>query len=426
MHPQSENDTLNIVSRDGKVAACAPQSKRRVYLFLQGHPSPFWKELFQELSKRGSSCLKVNLCLGDSVFWLGAPAVAYRGSLHDWPTWLRDYCAAMGVTDILYFADQQPYHRAAREVAKTLGITCWALEFGYLRPDWLTLEKDGMGPLSHFPRDPAKIREVANGIQRPDLKVRYSHGFLQEAANEVLFNLLSVFGRPFFPRYNSDKLLAPLLEYIGFLPLFVFAKNIQNKTRGLEHTLRNSPVSYNLVAMQMRFDYQVRTASGFSDLTEFVDKVLASFAEHAPADRQLVFKLHPLESGYHMWGLRILRMARKYGVEDRINIIRGGDLHQLLLRAEGVVLVNSTVGLHALRLGIPVCALGEAIYNVPGLIHDGGLDLFWTDPKQVDIALFEAFERALTTIQVKGSFFDIKGRKRAIAEIATRLEAVKP
>jgi capsular polysaccharide export protein len=95
------------------------------------------------------------------------------------------------------------------------------------------------------------------------------------------------------------------------------------------------------------------------------------------------------------------------------------------LRSEGVVLVNSTVGLHALRLGIPVCALGEAIYNVPGLIHDGGLDLFWTDPKQVDIALFEALERALTTIQVKGSFFDIKGRQRAIAEIATRLEAVK-
>lgn len=425
MNLESTTDELNIASDHGTVKAGAPQRKPRVYLFLQGHPSAFWRELFQELHKRGAACLKVNLCLGDSVYWLGAPSVPYRGSLHDWPIWLREYCSTMGVTDILYYADQQPYHRAARSVAHELGLTCWAVEFGYLRPDWLTLEKDGMGPLSHFPRDPAKIKELSQGLARPDLRPRYLHSFLQEAANEVSFNLLTMFGRPFFPQYQSDKLLSPLLEYIGWLPLFMFSKLISNQARKIEDTFRNSGAPYNLVALQMRYDYQVRAASRFSDLTEFVENVIRSFCEHAPQDRQLIFKIHPRESGYHMWGFKIRNLARKYGVEDRIKIIRGGDLHQLLLRSEGVVLVNSTVGVHALRLGIPVCALGEAIYDVSGLIYESGLDLFWTDPKQVDIALFEALERALTTIQVKGSFFDAAGRQHAIAEMATRLEAMR-
>jgi capsular polysaccharide export protein len=422
MYLESTTDELNIPSDHGTVNAGAPQRKQRVYLFLQGHPSTFWRELFQELRKRRAECLKVNLCLGDSVYWLGAPSVSYRGSLHDWPIWLREYCSRMGVTDILYYADQQPYHRAARSVAHELAISCWAVEFGYLRPDWLTFEKDGMGPLSHFPRDPARIQALSEGLARPDLRPRYLHSFLQEAANEVSFNLLTMFGRLFFPRYQSDKLLSPLLEYIGWLPLFIFSRFISNQAEKIEDTLRKSTAPYNLVALQMRHDYQVRAASSFFDLTEFVDDVIRSFSAHAPQDRQLILKIHPRESGYHMWGLKIKHIARKYGVKDRIKIIRGADLQQLLLGSEGVVLVNSTVGMHALRLGIPVCALGEAIYNVPGLIHDGDLDLFWTNPQQVDIALFEAFERALTTVQVKGSFFDAKGRHRAIAEIATRLE----
>jgi capsular polysaccharide export protein len=414
--------TVQGISR---MAAYESGRKERVYLFLQGHPSGLWKDQFNELSSRGALCLKINLCLADSIFWFGGPSLPYRGSLEDWPAWLEGYCRRMGVTDILYFSDQQPYHKAARAIAKPLGIACWAIEFGYLRPDWITLERDGMGPLSHFRRDPEHLFSVAAGTEKPDLVPRFQHPFAREAFGEVAFNLLMVFGRPFFPRYVSDKAFWPVLEYLGWLPVLAVSRRDKRRAEACERALSQSKASFNLVAMQMRGDYQVRAASPFTDLQDFVDEVLRSFSAHAPRDRQIVFKLHPLESGYHNWSWRIHHLARKYGVSDRVIVIRGGDLHRLLQASRGVVLVNSTVGLHALRLGVPTCALGEALYGIAGLCHQGGIDTFWTAPEPVDRRLYDAFERALTGIQVKGSFFNPEGRRRAVSEIADRLEAAQ-
>lgn len=408
-----------------RMAASESGRKERVYLFLQGHPSGLWKKQYKELSRRGALCLKINLCLADSVFWLGSPSVSYRGRLEDWPAWLADYCRLMGVTDILYFSDQQPYHKAAREIATPLGIACWAIEFGYLRPDWITLEQDGMGPLSHFRRDREHLFSVAARIAKPDLVPRYQHPFVQEAFEEVAFNLLMVFGRPFFPRYVSDKAFWPVLEYLGWLPVLAVSRRDRRRAEACEKALSLSKASFNLVAMQMRGDYQVRAASPYADLQDFVDEVLRSFGAHAPHDRQIVFKLHPLESGYHTWTWRIHRLARKHGVADRVTVIRGGDLHRLLKASSGVVLVNSTVGLHALRLGVPTCALGEALYGIAGLCHQAGIDTFWTAPEPVDLGLYDAFERALTGIQIKGSFFNRDGQNRAVLEIADRLEAAE-
>lgn len=405
------------------MASSDPGRKPRVYLFLQGHPSRLWRDQFDELSRRGARCLKVNLCAADSAFWWGAPSVAYRGGLSGWPAWLDAYCRREGVTDILYFGDQQPYHRAARAVAGPLGIACWVVEFGYLRPDWITLEKDGMGPLSHFNRDPATLLAAAAQRERPDLVPRYLHGFAQEAVDEVIFNLLMVFGRPFFPLYVSDKAFWPVLEYLGWLPLLAVGSRDKRRAEVCERDLTESRVPFNLVALQMRGDYQIRAASPFDDLEDFVDAVLRSFRAHAPPDRQMLFKIHPLESGWHAWTWRIRRLARKHGVAERVRVIRGGDLQRLLKASRGAVLVNSTVGVHALRLEVPTCALGQAIYDIPGLAHQNGLDLFWTAPDPVDPALFDAFQRAIADIQVKGSFFNPEGRQRAVHEIADRLSA---
>jgi capsular polysaccharide export protein len=407
---------------DGESMARSGNARKpRVCLFLQGHPSRLWRDQFDELSRRGVRCLKVNLNLADSVFWRGGPSVAYRGSLAGWPAWLDAFCRREGVTDILYFGDQHPYHRAARAVAEPLGIACWVVEFGYLRPDWITLERDGMGPLSRFPRDREGLRALAGGRDMPDLVARYPHGFAQEATDEVAFNLLMVFGRPVFPRYVSDKAFWPVMEYLGWLPLLALAGHDRRRAAECERALCGTGVPFNLVALQMRGDYQIRAASGFADLEDFVDEVLASFRRHAPPDRQILFKLHPLESGWHVWTWRIGRLARRHGVADRVRVIRGGDLQRLLTASRGVVLVNSTVGLHALRLGVPTCALGQAIYAIDGLTHLRGLDRFWTEPDPVDPALFQTFQRALGAIQVKGSFFNPDGRRRAVAEIADRL-----
>jgi capsular polysaccharide export protein len=278
-----------------------------------------------------------------------------------------------------------------------------------------------MGPLSHFPSDREQILALAAQTEKPDLVARFGHSFTQEAFGEVTYNLLMVFGRPLYPFYVSDKQYWPVLEYLGWLPLLAIAGRDRRQATACEAALLQSGEPYNLVALQMRGDYQVRAASRYGDLRDFAAEVLHSFAANAPPDRKLVFKLHPLESAYHAWTPHIRRLARRLGIARRVSVIRGGDLHALLKGSLGVVLVNSTVGLHALRLGTPTCALGDAIYRLPGLCHQQGLDTFWSAPDPVNPALYDAFERALSRLQVKGSFFNPEGRRMAVREIATRL-----
>jgi capsular polysaccharide export protein len=389
---------------------------------LQGHPSLFWGELADQLSARGWRVLKVHFCLADRIFWGRRSALTYRGSFARWEAWLRALCQREGVGEIVYFADRLPYHAAAQKVGRLLGIPCRAVEFGYLRPDWLTFERNGMGRFSHFPTDHEVIGELAEDVPDLDMVPRYGHGFSAEAFFEVSYNLLQVLGRPFYPRYFSDKMYWPAIEYLSWLPLLVTERRRARLAQALEQRLVTGKVSFNLVALQINTDYQIRDNSAYGSIWEFVREVLTSFAQHAPGERELVFKIHPLDNGLHAWSRRVSKMARRLGIADRVHVIRGADLTVLLTHTAGLVVVNSTVGMHGLRNGAPVCAMGDAVYRLPGLTHMAGLDRFWTAPEPVDAAFFKRFRRALSRIQVRGSFFAPEGRRVAIEEICRRLE----
>ena len=63
--------------------------------------------------------------------------------------------------------------------------------------------------------------------------------------------------------------------------------------------------------------------------------------------------------------------------------------------ARGLICVNSTSATLALANGTPVCTLGRAIYDMPGLTHQDHLDSFWSKPTPPEPGLFEAFRRVL-------------------------------
>ena len=397
--------------------------KHHTFLMLQGHPSGFWRRLGTALEAAGHRVIKVNLCAGDWAFWWRKPAINYKGSLADWPVWLRQLLLDQDVTDILYYADRLPYHVSALSVAQSLDIDCWAIEFGYLRPDWLTLEPEGMGINSLFPRDWPAIAALADGQNPPEMEIAHRHSFFQEAFGEVAFNLLMVFGKPFFRTYVSDKYHWPIIDYLSWLRVLALRGRDRRHANALSRQMARPGHSYNLVAMQLQADYQIRASSHYKHLEAFLNEVIVSFAKNATFDRHLVIKLHPLDNGLENWAKRIHRLIQRAGLRDEVHIINGGDLDALIDQSEGVIYVNSTVGLHAIQRDKPSIAMGHAIFDLPGLTHQGGLDSFWTAPEPVDAGFREVFLRALTTIQVKGSFFDRAGQNRAIATIVSRLTA---
>lgn len=401
-----------------------PAPARRCVLMLRGHPSRFWCELGDGLAAAGITVHKVHLCLADSLFWPRRGARSYRGSLSDWPDWLERFILAKGVTDILYYADRFPYHVAARRVAEKLGITARVVEFGYLRPDWLTFEEGGMSAHSTFDRRPEAVRALGADAPDPDLVTRYPHGFLSEAVNEVTFGLATVLGRPCYPRFRSDLRFWPILDYLSWIPKLLVSARDERRARAIQGRLIARAQPYYLLPLQIEADYQIRDNSPYAALDDFVNAVMACFADHAAPQTRLVIKLHPLDSGLENRAARCRRLARRWGLSDRVDILRGGDLATLLKAARGVVLINSTVGLHALRLHVPVMACGSAIYDIPGLTHQGTMPAFFTAPEPVSPDLLRLFLRALSTLQIKGSFFNPAGRRAAIASIVERLRPV--
>lgn len=391
----------------------------RVVLFLQGPASIFWSELAEAFEAAGARVLRIRLSAADHLFWRRPGAVSYRGSLADWPRYLEAFLKREGVTDIVCYADRPPYHAAASKVAARLAVPCHIVENGYLRPDWITLERGGMGVFSHFPNDPETIRAIAPGLPEPDLQVRYRHGFAELALHEVAYDLLNVFGRPFYLRWNADKYYHPFVDYLSWVPRFFHIDKLRRAAAEVE-AWRDVP--FHLLAMQLQPDYQIRSNSHYGHLSEMFDEVVTSFAAHAAPDARLVIKLHPNDNGLERWDRVAEELAVRRGAAGRVHVIIGGDLGRMLAATRGVILVNSTVGIHALRALKPLKVLGGAVYDVPGMTHQGSLDAFWNTPESPDPDLVESFIRVLAAaIQVKGDFYDPEGRRVAIATIVERI-----
>jgi capsular polysaccharide export protein len=393
----------------------------RCFLFLQGPITPFFAEVAAGLVARGHATHRINLNLGDRLFWRGGPkpVVDYRGRPEDWPRFIEDYLDRHGVTDIVLLGEQRAYHRAAIAAAHARGITVTVTDFGYFRPDWITLERDGMGGDSRFPHDPDAIRQLAAGRPRADLEERLKDDFARQARWDVAYHVLSMLPWP-FRHYDSHLLHHPFLTYAGIGRRLL--RRGAERAEGEAALQRAAGRPYWVFAMQMENDFSLRAYSNYIDMDTPVGETVRSFAKHAPADGHLIVKVHPLDPCLKRWGRRIPAIAEAAGVGQRVHVAHHGRLDAMLAGARGLVTVNSTVGLRAVVVGCAAKALGQAVWDVPGLAHQGPLDAFWTEGAAPDPALREDFLAALqATTQLRGVFYAPAGRAVAVAETVERL-----
>lgn len=392
-------------------------------MFLQGHPSAFARDLGRALAERGHSVRRVNLCFGDWLFWHGLDCESYRGKFADWEDWIEARMRAEETTHLIYFADRHPYHVAAQRAARRLGVLCVSHEFGYLRPDWILVEEGGQSAFSHFPDDLALVRQRAAGLPAPDLTHRFGHPFWREAVGEVAYHLGNAMLAPLYPGFHADRVDHPLVEYLSYMPRYFAGWRAARPARRIVAGLLAGRAPFHLVALQMAGDYQIRANSGFADPREFLAQVIRSHAAHGPDGGVLVVKLHPMDNGRIAWARLTQEMAAAAGHGSRVVFLDGGDLGALLAHAAGCVVINSTVGLHALQAGCPVKCMGIAAYDMAGLTHQGGLDDFWQRPERPEpdgvAALVSLMAEAL---HVRGDFFSSDGRCAAVKGFIDLLE----
>jgi len=302
-------------------------------------------------------------------------------------------------------------------------VVCLSYEFGYLRPDWILVEEGGQSAFSHFPDDLGDLRRIALGLPQPDMRRRHGHPFWKEAVQEMAYHLGNVLLAPLYPGFQSDRVDHPVVEYLSYLPRHVAARLARRDAGRLMERLSRGKERFHLVALQMAGDYQIRANSPFADPLAFLRTVFRSYAGMGPDEGLLVVKLHPMDNGRLPWRKLTRDLAKEFGIAPRVLFLDGGNLDVLLARADGCVVVNSTVGLHALQAGCPVKALGVAVYDIAGLTHGKGLDSFWTDPQRPDPEGVAALVRVMATaLHVRGDFFSRDGRREAVAGVVAHME----
>ncbi len=396
----------------------------RHFVFLQGMPSPFFRRIGEELAKRGHRVTRINFCIGDWLFWHGPLTISFRGHREDWKAYIDAFFASNKVTDLVMLGEQRRYHKEAVALAQVRGIRVVANDFGYLRPDWITLEKNGMGGNSQFPRDPSEILRRNGSIGTVDITQRFQDSSLAMAQADLLYNFANLFLCFLYPRYRrTDQRPHTLIYTLMSAKHLLLGKLRQAESQRKVEKIVRSKVRYFVLPLQLDHDFQIVAYSPFDGMIDVIRTVMLSFSKYASIDTRLVIKVHPWDSGLRNWGREVAKLARIFSISNRVDYLHGGNLDELARNAEGMVTVNSTSGLHALQIKCPVKVLGKAVYDVDGLTYQGSLDSFWQLKQEPNEHLLKAFVNLMAaTIQIQGVFFNEPGCTAAVDAAVSKLE----
>lgn len=395
-------------------------AQRRRFLFLQGPHGPYFAMLAAALEARGHIASRINLNGGDKIDWPGE-ATDYRGSFRAWPLFFDDYIVGNGITDLILYGDCRPYHASAHGMARLRDIRVHVLEEGYIRPDFLTLEEEGVNGNSRLPLDPQWYLDQAPRRQEQPLPEQpVPSTFRQRARNTMRNGVAAALLRPYFPFYTTHRTNSFAFESLGWACKLLMRNDARRQSASQWEMLQSR--RYFTLPLQLNSDYQIRVHSPFGDMRAALRFVMKSFAHHAPPDVALVVKRHPLDPGLVAWGRLTRRIATQYGIADRVFFLAEWDIAQVVQQTLGVVTVNSTVGTLALNSGRPVMVLGHAVYKVPGIVHEGALDDFWSAPRPPDMTLYSAFRRVLIDrCLIRGGLLSEEGLAMLVDNAVERL-----
>ena len=364
----------------------------RAFLFLQGPPGPLFRLLGEEMSRQGIEVHRINLSGGDKLDWPDG-ATDFRGRFSEWPVFVDKFLTENRITDVLLFGDCRPYHLAAHGVASSRNVRTHVLEEGYLRPHWMTLEPEGVNARSTLPRDKNWFLNEARRLPPEPQLPPITSSFRRRARDSYWHYHHVITGRLAYPHYRSHRANSILKEGFGWLWKFWREKRALRKAEKVLSGLDGRELF--VLPLQLSGDFQIRSHSPFPDMQSAASYAIESFAANAPRHLHLLLKAHPLDCSFFDWDRFVRRHARRLSLEGRLHFVDGGDLETMVRNARGLVCVNSTSATLALANGTPVCTMGEAIYDLPGLTHQGHLDSFWANPVPPEPGVYPAFRRVL-------------------------------
>lgn len=390
-------------------------NKKRHFLFLQGFTSNFLTVLAAKLRDEGHSVTKVNFNMGDSLYWGAQPAYNYRETEAELNNFYLQIFQRNEYTDVVLMGDQRTLHSKIYPIAKDCGAIVHVFEEGYLRPNWITLERKGVNGNSQLPQDPHWYQEAAKNIPNYQDGQQVSNPLSMLALHEIAYHLPNILNPVFYRGYRTHRPTISGLEFAGWARRFARMPIWERQDKKNIIQLINSKRDFYILPLQLDCDSQIIHHSPFRNMAEVIDHVTSSFAKDAKSDAVLVIKNHPLDTGFFNFRKLIKVLEKQKSLEGRILYLESGHLPTLLRATKGVITVNSTVGTSALVHSRPTIALGAAIYDMQGLTFQGELDQFWQQCEQPDAQLYRNFRNTVIhTTQINGGFYTRHGVRLAV------------
>ena len=376
-------------------------------LLLQGPMGGFFNRFSAWLKDHDIQCFKVNLNGGDQFFSRSFEHnFDFTGPYADFSAWIEDLLLSQEIDAVVCFGDCRKYHQVAKKVALKHRINFFAFEEGYIRPNYITFEQDGVNFFSNFLSHLKLKTKKQKNIQAQEVsQVNNSYrSMLISVMVYYLFMLLFSWKYPHYKHHRQMSIWAEIYYWI-----WSGLRRIKNSC--VEEARFNALMNaykkrYFVFALQVHNDFQIRTHSDLKCMKKYIHMVIQDFAQHADPYHHLVLKHHPMDRGYRNYASYIRKLAKSYDVEGRIHYFCDIHLPTLLKNSLGFVAVNSTTGIQALYHHIPVKVLGYALYNLPKLTNQRPLAKFWRNPGKVDQVYFNYFrEELINYSQLNGAFY---------------------
>jgi capsular polysaccharide export protein len=379
---------------------------KRRFLFLQGMASPLFDRLGDWLIARGEEVRRINFCGGDEAYWRGKPATAYRRHVDELAPFLEKYYAEEGITDIVLFCDAFPVHRVATALAVRARIRIHVFEEGYVRPNWITLQRGPTHAAYIMPRDPQWYLDVNAHLSEAGEGRALQASIWARAVHDMAYHLAGLANPLAYPAYRTHRPFVAPVEYAGWARRYTLLPWWKVRDPRRIGRLDN----FFFFPLQLNADVQVVRNSPFGTMEKAIEHVLTSFAQHAPRDTRLVIKNHPFDTGLSSFGSHIAKVAHALDVHQRVVYLETGGLQPIFDRALGVITVNSTVGFTAVQQGLATKVMGRAVYDIARITHQGPLDGFWTAPQRPEAEVCRAFRNVLIhATQINGGLYNARG-----------------
>jgi capsular polysaccharide export protein len=394
-----------------------------VFLFVGAPFGPFFGRLAREIEGAGGQVFRT-VCEGGE--YLETPSqcrVPYRRQDGDWKRFIRNVMRRNKVEAVITFNDTLPRNRGALEVAEEMGLHSFVLENGYLRPHWVTLERDGVNGFSRLPRDPEVYLDPRLATPQPVRDRSFPAGLRPHVIHTITHFLAAIAFKPvlgFDANYYGDSVYR---QAVGYMKEYAW-RMTHDESGVLARVLEQADAGRKvfLALLQKPGDAQLVVHSRHGGNAAFVEELIGSFAADAPEDAILVVKQHPLDYGVERTPARVAALIERHKLADRVFFLRKTSIDRIMARAHAVVTINSTAGLAAIIEEKPVLCVGRAFYNIPGLTCPGPLSRFWTDAKRPSPELVRGFVAFLTsTSQFNGGFHTPEGREILVPQLAARL-----